>query len=621
MFFRGEPVKKSQWWLLAATTTAESIFRFREQRLCETVWKEAGVKQAAEGKTTKLIQLSILIAMAGTATSCDKVRFRSLKRPAAGDQVAQQSASSQPQSGTETPENVQPLRPATENEAEHKAEPIDDELGPLAEDSGVDFGFSSPNSSATDRARRLHPGLEKRAAVELLLNQIRESVEHNSTLVVWLIDQSRSVAPISNELRELICASYGSLQDPSAPSNLSKARLLTAVCCFGRSVDFPLGTPTADSKRVVAALGAIGPDDSGREMTFSAIEACLRKYLTYRTEQGREVVLLLLTDEAGDDQAMVEQIIPVTQQSSIPVYVLGVPAPFGRTAALDRLVEVSPDRKRDGVWQAIRQGPESMFLERVQLGFSDGATELELMDSGFGPYALEHLCRASGGRYLALRPGNDSSELMQSGQWPAFASHSFDPEAMRRYAPDYISKADYERLLEQNAARRSLHEATSITGLETVAFPRRKFKHRSEAELSRQIRLAQQSAAKLEPIIDSMVKTLEEGAVDRGSLTRPRWQAAYDLALGRALAAKARIDGYNVMLAALRRGRRFQAPGSTTWVLEPADTIRPSSRLRQFIDRSRSTLERVVKNHPNTPWAVLARHELGVKAGWKWVEE
>ena len=43
--------------------------------------------------------------------------------------------------------------------------------------------------------------------------------------------------------------------------------------------------------------------------------------------------------------------------------------------------------------------------------------------------------------------------------------------------------------------------------------------------------------------------------------------------MGRASAVKAKVDGYNAMLAALKRGKTFQNPDSTAWVLEPADTV------------------------------------------------
>jgi hypothetical protein len=65
-------------------------------------------------------------------------------------------------------------------------------------------------------------------------------------------------------------------------------------------------------------------------------------------------------------------------------------------------------------------------------------------------------------------------------------------------------------------------------------------------------------------------------------LTGKRWQAGYDLAFGRATAMKARVDGNNAMLAALKRGKNFELDTSTFWVLRPADTMGKVPVMRSF---------------------------------------
>ena len=104
-------------------------------------------------------------------------------------------------------------------------------------------------------------------------------------------------------------------------------------------------------------------------------------------------------------------------------------------------------------------------------------------------------------------------------------------------------------------------------------------------------------------------------------LTSPRWQAGYDLAMGRASAARARIEGYNAMLAAIKRGKDFKNASSNTWVLESADTIEASTALKRLVDEAKKYLQRVVDEHPGTPWALIAEHELQMPIGWKWTEE
>ena len=111
------------------------------------------------------------------------------------------------------------------------------------------------------------------------------------------------------------------------------------------------------------------------------------------------------------------------------------------------------------------------------------------------------------------------------------------------------------------------------------------------------------------------------GEADRPNLTGARWQAEYDLAMGQVLAAKARLDGYNTMLAVLKQGKSFTNPASKRWVLEPADEIAAASALDKMVKNSRMYLERVVTEHKGTPWAVIAQGELRHPAGWKLVED
>jgi hypothetical protein len=243
------------------------------------------------------------------------------------------------------------------------------------------------------------------------------------------------------------------------------------------------------------------------------------------------------------------------------------------------------------------------------------------MDSGFGPFGLEWLCRATGGRYLALRP--DTSEFAFVSalnlQWPSPGAPRFDPEIMRRYAPDYVSLADYQVLL-ANKARRALHEAAKLGEAELAEFPETSFKKGDEATMARVLSQAQQVAAKLEPMANRWYETLEKGEADRAKVTEPRWQAGFDLAMGRAAAVKAKVDGYNSMLATLKRGKTFQNAGSTAWLLEPADSVEGASALQKMIDKSKMYLTRVVTEHPGTPWAKLAEKELQTPCGWKWTE-
>jgi hypothetical protein len=109
--------------------------------------------------------------------------------------------------------------------------------------------------------------------------------------------------------------------------------------------------------------------------------------------------------------------------------------------------------------------------------------------------------------------------------------------------------------------------------------------------------------------------------MDRDKITEKRWQAGYDLALGRVLAVKVRNDAYNQILAQAKSGLRFKNPANDTWVLEPhAEVKNVGSQTEKLAAQARTTLERVVNEHPGTPWATIAAEELAIPLGYAWKE-
>lgn len=453
----------------------------------------------------------------------------------------------------------------------------------------------------------------------MIVAELQKSSSYAPTLVVWLVDRSASCREMVVDFSRLYCALCPQL--PSGGTG-SDAKLLTAIVSFGSDVQPNVAPPSADPASLGSAMAQLPQDATGKEVTFAAIKEALATFLPYRTEQQREVLFIVLTDEAGDDAEMVDQLLETPRKAGIPFYVIGVPAPFGKDAALNPQAEAGLDYKPGGDWLVIRQGPESRAIEKIRLGYWGGSPELDVMDSGFGPFALEWLCRATGGRYLALRPDPSEFAFVSSlnSQWPSPGGPRFDPEVMRRYLPDYVPANEYQSLLAANKAKQAVHDAAALGEFELNQFPQTVFKKADEPTMVRVLSQAQQVAAKLEPMANRWYEILEKGEADRAKIQEPRWQASFDLALGRAAAVKAKVDGYNAMLATLKRGKSFQNPSSDAWVLEPADSVEGASTLQKLIDKSKLYLTRVTTDHAGTPWAKLAEKELQTPCGWKWIE-
>jgi hypothetical protein len=202
----------------------------------------------------------------------------------------------------------------------------------------------------------------------------------------------------------------------------------------------------------------------------------------------------------------------------------------------------------------------------------------------------------------------------------SYISQFFDERVMRNYRPDYIPASKYLELLKTNKACAALVEASRLSAITPMENVRLRFPRVDDGQFARDLSTAQREAAKLEPKIEALTAILRQGERDRVKVTTPRWQAGFDLAMGRALAVKVRTEGYNTMLAAAKQGMKFKDEKNDTWELKPSISVNISSALAKDADDAQKYLTRVVTDHKGTPWAMDAEKELKQPLGWEWSE-
>lgn len=474
-----------------------------------------------------------------------------------------------------------------------------------------------------------------RGAIDRLTGEILLSLEDRPTVVVWLFDGTASLRPQREEIvarfdrvyQELgVAAERGAegfeRQDSEDPP------LLTTVASFGAQIEFLTPRPTADLHEIKAAVRAVSADDSGRENVFGGVLAAVEHHRRYRTRKaGRNVMIVVVTDESGDDVGLVDQAIDVCRKRGIRVYAVGAPAPFGRAETYVRYVDPDPRYDQSPQYLPVTQGPETLLPERLKLGYQGrGDFDGPQLDSGFGPYGLSRLAAESGGFFIAVHPfrvdsGPAERRRLAENSLVAEIDYFFDPRVMNRYRPDYVPLAEYERRRRENRARDALLRAAEASWTAELENVRRDFPRLDEAQLAEDLSRAQQSAAFLEPKLRELVDLLQTGVVDRPQLDGARWQAGFDLAMGHALASLVRTEGYNRILGDAKQGMPFTNPKSDTWVLDPDTVVRTGAVAERQAAAAREYLERVVAEHAETPWALLARRELETPMGWRWREE
>ncbi len=433
--------------------------------------------------------------------------------------------------------------------------------------------------------------------------ELRRSLEENRTMAIWLFDASGSLKERRGAIAERFDTVYKQLAKLKATEGL-----YTVAATFGKSAALLTPTPVehADLSKVVEAVKSIPNDPSGIENVFTALRLCVEKFRASNPGGGGRVnkLVFIVTDERGDDFQMLEEVINLCKQYHFRVFVVGNAAVFGQEKGF---VEWKDPSDGEVFFLPVDQGPESSHAQVLQLPFLGGG--LGQISAGFGPYTLSRLCAETGGRYFITEEGR---------------GEKFDPAVMRNYTPDYRPVRVIEQEIRKNPALTALVQAASLTydPQNTFAYPETLFRAYNDNILREELREAQKPVAEINYKLNQMFSILSAGEKGRANISDARWQASFDLAMGRLLAMRVRMEGYNRMLAAMSVSpRSFQDPQNNMWRLVPSDEVDTGPTMRKAAEQAREYLKRVIDEHPGTPWALLAEKELSQPLGWSWKEE
>jgi hypothetical protein len=457
-----------------------------------------------------------------------------------------------------------------------------------------------------------HPGGVE-GAMDRIAFEIVNACKRNKTLVVWLLDASGS----QEERREAVADRFKSIYEQVGLQGVGEGdMLLTAAVSFGEKTTFLVDEPTSEIAPLVDKIRAIPNDETGIENTFTALEDVSRKWGKYRLKERREVMYVIVTDERGDDFGergeKMERVIHELKRVGIPVHCIGNASVFGREKGYITTTWTEGDHTFTEDLP-VDQGPETFYPELLEIdfwGLSSRKRRLNNLSSSYGPYTLNRLCVETGGLYLVT---GESARAV-----------TYDFEAMRPYLPDYRPIGELNREIASSRAKSALVTAAQVFRVEQIRMPQLTFDASSDNTLRNEILEAQQGELTiLEYQLNKVLSILQEGEKDRDQLTSPRWQAAYDLAMGRILALSVRASGYNQMLAGMRINiKPFQNSQSNFWVLVPStDMGEATPAVRKMARQAEEYLRRVIDNHPGTPWATIAEAEFSQAMGWTWKEE
>ena len=444
-------------------------------------------------------------------------------------------------------------------------------------------------------------------AVDRLAIEIIRRLEQGPTLVAWAFDASGSLSVERERLAKHIEAVYTHIEQLDRNHLTEDKGLMTLVVSFGQDRKALTPHPTGDLSEILEAIRSVPLDTTGTEMTFTAVAEIVKKWGRYKDADGHpyRTMVVVVTDEVGDDENRLEAAVEAATKAKVPVYVLGSQAVFGRLHGY--MDYTDPKTKQVFRNVEVRQGPESVVPEQIRLPFWYDGPQYDLIESGFGPYALSRLASATGGIYFVARFG--SRRL------------GFDPAKMRAYNPDWVSRAKYEDSVARSPLRQAVLNAALATQQKLPGMPSLYFPPIAAPEFKDSLAANQALAERTAYTVEEALAPLDAVAKLRDRETSRRWQAQYDLARGRLLAMKVRCYEYNWICARMKKDPpKFENPRSNAWRLVAEEPSGYSEKVADAAQEARKLLRRVVDEHPDTPWALLAARDLKDPLGFKWVE-
>jgi hypothetical protein len=203
-------------------------------------------------------------------------------------------------------------------------------------------------------------------AIDRITHEILLSLDERPTLVVWLFDRSGSLRAQRESIARRFDRIYKELGIIESSGNEAfqhgQTPLQTAVAQFGSTVELLTQNPTDDLGEIKAAVRTVSNDESGTENVFQSVGFLAQKFRHQRlAKPRRNVMIVVFTDEAGDDIDALDATVDVCRTYEMPVYVIGVPAPFGRETAYVKYVDPDPNFDQSPQWAPVHQGPESLL--------------------------------------------------------------------------------------------------------------------------------------------------------------------------------------------------------------------------------------------------------------------
>ncbi|QDU46877.1 hypothetical protein Mal52_54000 [Symmachiella dynata] len=467
-------------------------------------------------------------------------------------------------------------------------------------------------------------------AMSRMTDELRRLMrEGKGLLVVWLFDESESMQNDQKMIRDEFHKIYEELriveeQGKRAAKN-QDAPILTAMHSFGKGITDLTKKPTSNEIVIKAAIDKIKVDESGEENMSGAISYVIDKYSTIANRGNRRLILVIVSDESGDDGEAFDLTLVKAKKAHAPCYILGRESIFGYPYARVRWKDPEFGLTH---WLRIRRGPETAYPESLQYDGLHGRWDAQ--SAGFGPYEQVRLAKESGGIFFILPSEEENLVTTQHGE-----ERKFRFEAIREYAPDLEPRKQYEAERDSSEFRRTIWDM--VVKLNPHRDKDLNIKEiwysNDHEEFRKQANIYFGRALRAMGMLNEAIKTLDSIEHLREKESSPRWRANYDLAAAQVLAYRVRLFQY--MLAMDKHAKEApepKNPKNNRWNLRRTKKMLPPdeeqvkktkvdmNELNEQLAMAQDRFRHVIHEHAGTPWAYRAKYEMDQGFGMEFFE-
>jgi hypothetical protein len=199
----------------------------------------------------------------------------------------------------------------------------------------------------------------------------------------------------------------------------------------------------------------------------------------------------------------------------------------------------------------------------------------------------------------------------------------FSAKTMEAYKPDYDSLADLRKEIrakpDKYPLRKAVLDAADVLQKHQKSFPESYPGGPTSAQKKAMILREQEEPARIIAELTEALEELREAGKQRAKEESKRWQANYDYVEARLTGRIAYVYEYNLMLGRIRKDDmpELDLKVHSGWRLASLEKLHVKEA-KDFAGESQAALDKLIKEHPGTPWEVLARRERLTALGLEW---